>query len=108
MPWEQVPDLVSTRRVFLKQGTAYVHKREMGSVVVSHFKSHLSKALALTARKWASHCAAEDESRLGPIVDSLSLRYTSPCLLLRLASLGRGPSLVRNQSRLILGSEGAW
>lgn len=74
VPWNQLPDLVSTRRVFLSRGTAYVHKREMGSLVVNHFKSHLSKALALTARKWAAHAASDDEARLSPIVDSLSLR----------------------------------
>lgn len=74
VPWEHVPDLVSQRRVVLRQGSAFVYKREMGSLVVSHFRSQLSRALSLTARKWATHLALQEEGRLMPIVESLSTR----------------------------------
>ena len=74
VPWEQVPDLVAGRRVLLRAGMAYVHKREIGSLVVSHFRARLSKALALTARKWASQLSAEEADRLTPVVEALSVR----------------------------------
>ena len=74
VPWEQVPDLVATWRCVLRNGWAYVHKREMGSLVLSHFKARLSKALGLTARKWTSQIAGEESSRLTPVIESLSLR----------------------------------
>ena len=83
VPWEQVPDLVAGRRVLLRQGSAYVHKREMGSLVVSHFRKQLGLALALTARKWASQLAAEEADRLTPIVEALSMRCKRPAYVMR-------------------------
>ena len=82
VPWEQVPDLVAGRRVLLRHGSAYVHKREMGSLVVSHFRKQLGLALALTARRWASQLAAEEADRLTPIVEALSMRCKRPAYVM--------------------------
>ena len=74
VPFEQVPDLVSTRRVFLRRGLAYVAKDQIASLVVAHFRARLAKGLALTARRWATHVADAEADRLTPVVESLSSR----------------------------------
>lgn len=76
--FEAVPDLVAGRKVFLRQGQAYVSKADIASLVVGHFRSQLSQALVETARKWASHIAAEESERLTPVVEALSTRYLGP------------------------------
>lgn len=43
--WEKVPELVETRRVFLKRGKAFVPAREQTSMVVSEFSRRLDQAL---------------------------------------------------------------
>lgn len=43
--WERVPDLVETRRVFLKAGKAYVPSKEQASMVVAEFTPRLERAL---------------------------------------------------------------
>lgn len=43
--WERVPELVESRRVFLKGGKAYVPGREQLSMVVADFTVKLDKAL---------------------------------------------------------------
>ena len=74
MPFEQVPDLVAGRRVFLRCGLAYVAKDQIASLVVAHFRARLSKSLVLTSRKWATHSADAEADRLTPVVESLSTR----------------------------------
>ncbi|KAA6417087.1 MAG: putative DNA primase large subunit-like [Trebouxia sp. A1-2] len=76
--FEQVPDLVASRKVFLRHGQAYVFKTDVASLVVSQFRSQLSRALATTSHKWASHIAAEESERLTPVVEALSTRYLGP------------------------------
>lgn len=43
--WDRVPDLVEGRRVFLKDGKAFVPGKEQMSMVVSEFTARLDKAL---------------------------------------------------------------
>ena len=74
VPFEQVPDLVASRRVFLRRGLAYVAKDQIASLVVAHFRARLAKGLALTARRWATHIANAEADRLTPVVESLSSR----------------------------------
>jgi DNA primase large subunit len=38
VPFEQVPDLVATRRVLLREGWAFVSRHEVASLVVGHFR----------------------------------------------------------------------
>ncbi|KAI3424068.1 hypothetical protein D9Q98_009431 [Chlorella vulgaris] len=78
VPFEQVPDLVASRRVYLQAGYAYVSKDQMSSLVVQPFRSALSKALVLTARRWAAVVAPAEADRLAPVVESLSQRYLGP------------------------------
>jgi DNA primase large subunit len=46
--WERVPDLIESRRVFLKQGKAYVPSREQSSMVVAEFTSRLERQLEVS------------------------------------------------------------
>lgn len=43
--WDRVPELIESRKVFLKAGKAYVPSREQTSMVVSEFSSRLERAL---------------------------------------------------------------
>ena len=43
--WENVPELVESRRVFLKWGKAYVPAKEQMSMVMSEFSKRLEQAL---------------------------------------------------------------
>ena len=47
--WEQVPELVEARKVFLKYGTAFVHVREQTSMVVGEFSRQLEAGLEVCA-----------------------------------------------------------
>lgn len=78
VPFEQVPDLVGGRKVYLQAGFAYVSKDQMSSLVVQPFRAALSKALVVTARRWAAVVAPEEADRLTPVVESLSQRYLGP------------------------------
>ncbi|XP_061363770.1 probable DNA primase large subunit [Gastrolobium bilobum] len=78
VPWEEVPELVARRRVFLKQGYAYVAMNQVDSLVASLFRSQLSKALILTNRKWTSSIREEEKHRLTPIVEALCSSYLGP------------------------------
>lgn len=45
LDWERVPELVESRRVFLRHGKAYVPIREQASMVVSEFTTRLERGL---------------------------------------------------------------
>lgn len=47
--WERVPELVESRRVFLRRGKAYVPAREQTSMVVSEFARRLDAALEVSS-----------------------------------------------------------
>nr|KAJ0223764.1 hypothetical protein LSAT_V11C200073070 [Lactuca sativa] len=78
VPWEEVSELVGSRRVFIKKGYAYVALNQVVSFVIPHFRSHLSKALVLTNRKWTSMIREQEKDRLTPIVEALSTSYLGP------------------------------
>ncbi|WOL14447.1 putative DNA primase large subunit [Canna indica] len=77
-PFEEVPDLVANRRVFLLKGFAYVAMTQVVSLVSTHFRSIVSKALVLTNRKWTSTIRDKEKNRLTPIVEALSTSYLGP------------------------------
>ncbi|KAJ6846080.1 putative DNA primase large subunit isoform X1 [Iris pallida] len=77
-PFEEVPDLVGGRRVFLLKGFAYVPMNQVVSFVVHNFRSTLSKALVLTNRKWISTIREQEIDRLTPIIEALSTSYLGP------------------------------
>lgn len=78
VPFEEVPELVSGRRVFLQNGYAFVPMNQLAAIVVGQFRSRLSKALVLTNRKWTSTIAEKEKDRLTPIVETLGTWYLGP------------------------------
>uniref|UniRef100_A0A7N0TK98 DNA primase large subunit C-terminal domain-containing protein n=1 Tax=Kalanchoe fedtschenkoi TaxID=63787 RepID=A0A7N0TK98_KALFE len=78
VPFEEVPELVAGRRVFILKGQAFVAMSQVVSLVVTHFRSHLSKALVLTNRKWTASIKEQEKGRLTPIVEALSSSYLGP------------------------------
>ncbi|KAI8626295.1 DNA primase, large subunit [Xylariaceae sp. FL1651] len=73
--WERVPDLVESRRVFLKAGKAYVPSKEQSSMVIAEFTKRLDRALELTARALPR---LDEDDRLTPILDHLSKNFITP------------------------------
>jgi DNA primase large subunit len=43
--WTRVPDLVERRRIFLRNGCAYVPGKEQSSIVFQEFQVQLERAL---------------------------------------------------------------
>lgn len=78
-PRAQVPDLVASRKVVVAKGDAYVAGEQLGSLVAARFRDSLAHALIMTAGRWATSTAAQEESRLAPVVRSLATRY-APCV----------------------------
>ncbi|KAG0568931.1 hypothetical protein M758_6G049500 [Ceratodon purpureus] len=78
VPFEEVLDLVATRKVYIHQGHAYVPREQLVTIVANHFRSMLSQALVLTNRNWTAMFAAQEEDRLTPILEALSKRYLAP------------------------------
>ncbi|TIA75559.1 hypothetical protein E3P89_03625 [Wallemia ichthyophaga] len=70
--WTQVPELVERRRVFLKQGYAYVPMREQTSLILNSFSSQLQQALEFTAKALPR---LDEDSRLLPVLSHLSLSF---------------------------------
>ncbi|XP_074296306.1 putative DNA primase large subunit isoform X1 [Silene latifolia] len=78
VPFEEVPELVAGRRVYIHKGHAYVAVHQVVSLVVTQFRSNLSKALILTNRKWTSVISDQEKNRLTPIIEALSTSYVGP------------------------------
>ncbi|KAK4275825.1 hypothetical protein QN277_018844 [Acacia crassicarpa] len=78
VPFEEVPELVAGRKVFINQGYAYVGMNQVVSLVATLFRSQLSKALILTNRKWTSTIREQEKHRLTPIVEALCSSYLGP------------------------------
>ncbi|KAB2620484.1 DNA primase large subunit [Pyrus ussuriensis x Pyrus communis] len=78
VPFEEVPELVASRRVFISKGHAYIARNQVVSLVATQFRSLLSKALILTNRKWTTTIAEQEKDRLTPIVEALSSSYLGP------------------------------
>ncbi|GAV86353.1 DNA_primase_lrg domain-containing protein [Cephalotus follicularis] len=78
VPFEEVPELVANRRVYIHKGLAYVAMNQVVSLIVTQFRSHLSKALVLTNRKWTSTIREQEKDRLAPVVEALCTSYLGP------------------------------
>ncbi|XP_047207779.1 DNA primase large subunit isoform X1 [Girardinichthys multiradiatus] len=72
VPFQDALDLVRTRKVYLKEGYAYIPHNEIVAIVLNDFRTRLSKALALTAR---SLPAVHSDERLQPLLNHLSHSY---------------------------------
>ncbi|XP_064020177.1 DNA primase large subunit [Pogoniulus pusillus] len=68
-------DLFRARRVFIKDGFAYVPLKDIDAIVLNNYRAKLSKALALTAR---SLPAVQTDERLQPLLNHLSHAYVGP------------------------------
>ncbi|KAM5356442.1 hypothetical protein ACJ41O_003088 [Fusarium nematophilum] len=73
--WERVPDLIESRRVFLKAGKAFVPGREQTVMVVAEFTSRLERQLEMTARALPR---LDEDDRLTPILNHLSKNFITP------------------------------
>lgn len=91
--WEKVPELVESRRVFLRQGMAYVPVNEQMSMVVAEFTNRLERALEVNPSlffmvgnrdtdtvKMTSRALPrlDEDDRLTPILNHLSANFTTP------------------------------
>ncbi|XP_039857803.1 DNA primase large subunit [Simochromis diagramma] len=72
VPFQDALDLVRLRKVYLKQGYAYIPHQDIVTIVLNDFRTRLSKALALTAR---SLPAVHSDERLQPLLNHLSHAY---------------------------------
>ncbi|KAJ8112723.1 hypothetical protein ONZ43_g5328 [Nemania bipapillata] len=73
--WERVPELVESRRVFMRAGKAYVPSKEQSSLVIAEFTKRLDRALDLTARAMPR---LDEDDRLKPILNHLSKNFITP------------------------------
>ncbi|KAL9006452.1 MAG: hypothetical protein Q9188_000760 [Gyalolechia gomerana] len=73
--FETVPELVESRRVFVKGGKAYVPSKEQMSIVFAGFQERLESGLELTARALPR---LDEDDRLSPILDHLSKNFATP------------------------------
>ncbi|KAH8888800.1 DNA primase, large subunit [Thozetella sp. PMI_491] len=73
--WERVPDLVESRRCFLRGGKAFVPAKEQQSMVFVEFTARLERALELTARALPR---LDEDDRLTPILNHLSKNFITP------------------------------
>ncbi|MCJ1336255.1 hypothetical protein MMC09_001531 [Bachmanniomyces sp. S44760] len=73
--FENVPELVESRKVYLRKGKAYVPAREQMSMVTAEFGSRLEKGLELTARALPR---LDEDDRLTPILNHLSKSFATP------------------------------
>ncbi|MED6271506.1 DNA primase large subunit, partial [Characodon lateralis] len=88
VPFQDALDLVRTRKVYLKEGYAYIPHNEIVTIVLNDFRTRLSKALALTAR---SLPAVHSDERLQPLLNHLSHSY-----------LGQDYSVQKNAGKISL------
>ncbi|XP_071481246.1 DNA primase large subunit-like [Diadema antillarum] len=72
VPFTEALDLVRGRKVFVQKGYAFVPHGDLVSIVLTAFRSHLSHALAITARG-VPHL--EEDGRLLPMLNNLSKQY---------------------------------
>jgi DNA primase large subunit len=91
--WDQVPELVESRKVFLRGGKAYVPAKEQASMIISEFAGRLERQLEvwmpyflretnwltllnqLTARALPR---LDEDDRLTPILNHLSKNFITP------------------------------
>ena len=74
VPFEEVPGLVRSRRVYVKGGWAYVPMVKLLDVVAAHFRSRLNKSLAVAAKAVGY---AESDERMKAILNSVRAHHTA-------------------------------
>ncbi|KAH3668215.1 hypothetical protein OGAPHI_001969 [Ogataea philodendri] len=74
IPFEFVPELVSTRQSFLYKGKAFVAQFQQLSLIVTEFSKHLGEQLNVTMRALPT---LDEDDRLIPVLNNLSRGYAS-------------------------------
>jgi DNA primase large subunit len=74
VPFEDVIDLVTKRKVLLQRGSAFVFLNDLVSIVITHYRSKLSKALADAAANFGTIMEDEGE-RLAPLISNIAHMY---------------------------------
>lgn len=72
VPFQDALDLVRGRKVYLREGLAYIPHQEIVAIVLNDFRTRLSKALAITARSLPE---VQSDERLQPLLNHLSHAY---------------------------------
>ncbi|KAK9322697.1 eukaryotic and archaeal DNA primase, large subunit-domain-containing protein [Lipomyces orientalis] len=75
VPFERVPELIESRKVFLKDGVAYVPASKQLSLILTEFSEKLERALEVTARALPR---LDEDDRLLPILAHLSKGFVAP------------------------------
>ncbi|OZJ06838.1 hypothetical protein BZG36_00186 [Bifiguratus adelaidae] len=70
--FERVPELVSRRLVYIRNGKAYVPMSEQVSLVLDEFRNRLSKALEVTAKMLPR---MDEDERLMPVLNNINKQY---------------------------------
>lgn len=79
-------DLVQRRKVYVSRGQAYVQYDDMISLLTGVYRSHLSQALAKTARALPH---LEEDERLLPMLSGLSKRYLGADYSIKKTNVGQ-------------------
>ena len=74
VPFEEVIDLVRQRKVFLREGWAYVPEADLVSIVSNQVRSQWSRQLATMARQWPA-LREEESERLAAFLEGLASQY---------------------------------
>ncbi|KAH8924830.1 DNA primase, large subunit [Atractiella rhizophila] len=73
-PWNRIPELVSSRRLLISRGQAYLTSRDLPQLIFNVFSSLLSQSLLLCARALPSLSA---DTRLPPLLEHLETSFLS-------------------------------
>ncbi|KAG0689826.1 hypothetical protein C6P40_004395 [Pichia californica] len=74
LPWDNVPDLVASRKVVIKKGNAYVPEFLQMNLLANEYSKFLEEQLLITLRLLPG---LDEDERLVPILDNLSKGYIS-------------------------------
>jgi DNA primase large subunit len=74
LPWDEVPDLVANRKVFIHKGYSYVPEFLQMNLLANEFSKFLDEQLLLTLKLLPG---LDEDERLIPILDNLSKGYNS-------------------------------
>lgn len=70
--WAAVPDLVASRKVYIRKGQAYVPQSLQLSLVLQTFSERLNLALEMTAKNLPR---LDEDERLAPVIDHLAASF---------------------------------
>ncbi|KAK9318266.1 eukaryotic and archaeal DNA primase, large subunit-domain-containing protein [Lipomyces starkeyi] len=92
VPFERVPELIESRKVFIKGGVAYVPASQQLSLILTEFSEKLERALEITARALPR---LDEDDRLLPILGHLSKGFVAPEYIPDSSTTAPGHGVVR-------------